>query len=85
MIKKCSRCGAFKELNESNFRYLPKKESYCAYCLPCEARYKREHRRQQRIKHLVTLFLNLTVRSSEAEVDRLLHALKTSWRAKHSE
>lgn len=83
MIKKCSRCGAFKELTESNFRYNTKQDKYYPYCRACEASYTRERRQKQRKKRFVNMFLSITKDYSEADVDRLFSALKTSWRAKH--
>lgn len=83
MIKKCSRCGAFKELTESNFRYMPKQDRYCAYCRPCEAKYTKEHRAKHRKSIFFNQFGRLTDKFSETEVDSLLNELKSFWRIKH--
>ena len=85
MIRKCPKCKQFKELDDANFRFMPKQDRYCAYCRPCEARYTRERRQKQRKVRFINTFLNLTKDYSEADVDRLFIALKTSWRAKHAE
>lgn len=82
MIKKCSKCGAFKELTESNFRYFPKVGRYCAYCKACEAHYMRIKKEQERKRRLINMFLYLTRDYSEADVDNLFNTMKTSWRAK---
>lgn len=83
MVKKCSRCGQFKELVPSNFRYMEKQDRYCAYCRACEAAFTREYRLKKRKSHIEKLFLTQTKRANEKEVDELLASLKELWRAQH--
>ena len=85
MIRKCPKCKQFKELDDANFRYLPKQDKYFIYCRPCEAKYTREHRQKQRQARFINNFLNFTKDYNEAELDKLFSSLKTLWRAKRAE
>lgn len=81
MLKKCSKCREFKELD--NFRFMEKQNRYCAYCRACEAKYTRERRTKLRKSNLEKLWLLVTMHLSENEVDELLTRLKNIWRKEH--
>lgn len=83
MIKKCPRCGAFKELCPSNFRIDPKTKNYVTYCRPCEAAYTREYREKKKIMHLELLWTRITKNLSEDETDYMLKRLKKIWSNTH--
>lgn len=82
MIKKCSRCGAFKEIT-ANFRYLEARGKYYPYCRTCEARIAREQRKKQRKKKFMRMFMDITQDYSVAEMDYMLRDMEKLWRAKH--
>lgn len=83
MIKKCSRCKAFKELDTSNFRFIETQQRYSSYCKACEARYNREYRAKQRKSHLEKLWMTVSKNFSEKEVDAFLNNLKKIWNKEH--
>ncbi len=81
MLKKCTHCRRFKNLDK--FNYMEKQGRYCAYCRDCQEKQNKERREKAREKNLVKLWLLVTSQLSENEVDELLTRLKKLWRKEH--
>ena len=83
MFKKCPRCKELKELDEANFLYDKKLQRYSSYCRPCIAKYERERKTREKIKHMKKAWDKISLELNEKQADRVISDMKDIWRVNH--